>query len=141
MKKRSQKNNFAGNALSFIIVLLLVAVVIFVVYSFLFGKGGKGDGLGDNDTQQVMATVSETDESSVTVDIIEYIDVTVHENSYIFNNDVYEIDDIEKLIDSIETSASEKTVKVTDDNASSKAYSQLIATLDEHTIKYIEVSE
>lgn len=84
--------------------------------------------------------MSETTSTMTTMNM-EYVDITVHENSYIFNSDVYDLDNIDALIKIFEEDVSNYTVKITDDNASAKAYSQLITAFDENKIKYIEVSE
>lgn len=119
-----------------LVILLIVIVVVFVACRSSWGLGG---GTGQEDAKDVMATVS--DETSLTTMAINYVEVTVHENSYIFNNEVYEFDDVEVLLDALKQESDECTVNVTDDNASSKAYSQLLAMFDENKIKYIEVSE
>lgn len=119
-----------------LVILLIVIVAVFVACR---SSWGLGSGTGQEDTKDVMATVS--DETSLTTMAINYVEVTVHENSYIFNNEVYESDDVKALIDALKQESDECTVNVTDDNASSKAYSQLLAMFDENKIKYIEVSE
>lgn len=143
MKNKTKKNKMTGKALLSIVLLLVVALVVFVScksFGFGFGSGkGSGSESGEN-AQQVMATVSETTSTMTTMNM-EYVDITVHENSYIFNSDVYDLDNIDALIKILEEDVSNYTVKITDDNASAKAYSQLITAFDENKIKYIEVSE
>lgn len=143
MKNKTKKNKMTGKALLGIVLLLVVALVVFVsCKSFGFGfGGGKGSGSesGEN-AQQVMATVSETTSTMTTMNM-EYVDITVHENSYIFNSDIYDLDNIDTLIKILEEDIPNYTVKITDDNASAKAYLQLITAFDENKIKYIEVSE
>lgn len=133
------KNKKSGKVLPVVIILLAVALIALVsCKSFGFGNGnGSGDESGNN-AQQVMATVSET---TISTSDMEYVEITVHENSYIFDSNVYELDDIDDLIDFLKGNALDYTVKITDDNASAKAYSQLITTFDENKIKYIEISE
>ena len=143
MKNKTKKNKMTGKALLGIVLLLVVALVVFVsCKSFGFGfGGGKGSGSesGEN-AQQAMATVSETTSTMTTMNM-EYVDITVHENSYIFNSDIYDLDNIDTLIKILEEDVPNYTVKITDDNASSKSYLQLITAFDENKIKYIEVSE
>ncbi len=143
MKNKTKKNKMTGKALLSIVLLLVVALVVFVsCKSFGFGfGGGKGSGSesGEN-AQQAMATVSETTSTMTTMNM-EYVDITVHENSYIFNSDIYDLDNIDTLIKILEEDVPNYTVKITDDNASAKAYLQLITAFDENKIKYIEVSE
>ena len=139
MKKNK---NLSGKALIPILIVLIVVIVVIVLLmarGFTFGKGDGAFSDGQGDVKEAMATISE--ESSVTTAAIEYAEVTVHENSYIFNNDVYEFNDVSILIDALNQTASEYTVKITDDNASSKAYSQLITAFDENKTEYIEMSE
>lgn len=137
--KKNKKSS--GKALIPVLILLIVIVVLvlFATHGFTFGKGNGASSDRQGNAKEVMATISE--ESSVTTSAIEYTDVTVHENSYIFNNEVYGFDDIKNLIDALNQTASEYTVKITDDNASSKAYSQLLTAFDENKIEYIEMSE
>ena len=143
MKNKTKKNKMTGKALLSIVLLLVVALVVFVScksFGFGFGSGkGSGSESGEN-AQQVMATVSETTSTMTTMNM-EYVDITVHENSYIFNSDVYDLDNIDTLIKILEEDVQNYTVKITDDNASAKAYLQLITAFDENKIKYIEVSE
>lgn len=143
MKNKTKKNKMTGKALLSIVLLLVVALVVFVScksFGFGFGSGkGSGSESGEN-AQQAMATVSETTSTMTTMNM-EYVDITVHENSYIFNSDIYDLDNIDTLIKILEEDVQNYTVKITDDNASAKAYLQLITAFDENKIKYIEVSE
>ena len=138
MKKNKK---LSGKVLVLLLIVFVVALVLFVACGFSFGKGNE-TGSDGQDAKEVMATISEeTSVTTITTVTMEYVDVTVHENSYIFNNEVYELDDVEALIDALKQQSSEYTVKITDDNASSRAYSQLTTELDENKIKYIEISE
>lgn len=125
-----------GFSLLALVVILAVAVVAGAVIYFL----GKGDGNTEK-VQQVMVTVQESTTVEVTTKEIEYIEVTVHETTYLYNNKVYEIDEINSLIDNIKKTEGRINVRITDDNAASKAYSQLISELEDNMITYIELSE
>ena len=132
-----------------LVVLAAVAVVGAVIY--FVGKGGlgfgggKGDGEGSGNAEtaeQAMATVQESEVTTeITTREIVYIEVKVHENSYLYNNDQYEISDIGQLIGDINENEEKFTVRVIDENASDKAYSQLLSAFDDNKIKYIELSE
>lgn len=132
-----------------IVILAVVAVVVGVIY--LLGNGGlgfgggKGDGEGNGDAETVpaMATMQDTEITTeiVTTQEIEYIEITVHENSYLYNNVSYEVEELENLINEIVGIESKFSIRVTDDNASSKAYSALLSILEDNNIRYIEVSE
>lgn len=142
--KKNKKSS--GKALIPVLILLIVIVVVvlFVTRGFKFGIGNGNSMYPDrqDNVKEVMATISEeTSVTTVTTVTVEYVEVTVHENTYIFNNEVYELDDIKTLIDALNQTAYEYTVKITDDNASSKAYSQLLTAFDENKIEYIEMSE
>lgn len=141
---------FKGFSLiSLVLIIAAVAVVGVVIYfigkgGFGFG-GGKGDGEGDGNVepaQQAMATVQVSETvTEITTKEIEYVEVTVHENTYLYNNKVYELSEIESLMNDIKKSEGRFTVRITDDNASSKAYSQLLSAFEDKMITYIELSE
>ena len=132
-----------------LVVLAAVAVVGTVIY--FVGKGGlgfgggKGDGEGSGNAEtaeQAMATVQESEMTTeITTQEIVYIEVKVHENFYLYNTDQYEISDIEQLIGNINESEEKFSVRVIDENASERAYSQLLSAFDENKIKYIELAE
>lgn len=135
--------------ISLVLIIAAVAVVGVVIYfigkgGFGFG-GGKGDGEGDGNVepaQQAMATVQVSETvTEITTKEIEYVEVTVHENTYLYNNKVYELSEIESLMNDIKKSEGRFTVRITDDNASSKAYSQLLSAFEDKMITYIEISE
>lgn len=135
--------------ISLIIILAVVAVGAVVIYllgngGFGFGGGkGNGEGSGDAETVSAMATVQETEITTeiVTTQNIEYIEITVHENSYLYNNILYEVTELDNLLKDISMIDSKFSVRITDDNASSKAYSELLSLLEDNNIRYIEISE
>lgn len=132
-----------------VVLLKILAVIIACGVSYGVGYwrgkgagGGNGDGDGDGNAKTVsaMATVSETttETTIVTAEEIEYIEVTVDGNDYLFYSNSYEIDEIDNLIEDIKNNDEQLTVKIKDENASLKAYETLIAAFKENHIKYIE---
>ncbi|MBQ2823427.1 MAG: hypothetical protein IJF18_02500 [Oscillospiraceae bacterium] len=138
MGKDSKKKKSRG--FGFLIVLIIIAVIVAAL--LLLSKGGFGFGggsSGDGDSVQVNATVSETaaetaTEEAVTEEIT-YIEITISENTYIYQNRQAELDE---LIAELTSSADNAPVKITDDNASQDAYSKLIGALEENNISFIE---
>ena len=125
---------------------ILIAIIIVVVIFALLGNGlgvgfGKGDGSGegtrDNNTSTVSdATVdNETKPTTEDVDKAATIAVTVFENDYIYQNKKTSLDDFIKELKGIDYAF---VVEVTDDNASLKAYNNLIEALEEESIEYTE---
>ena len=128
-----------------ILLIAVIAIAIIAIILLLLGfgglgfGGGKGDGEGDGSVM-ADATVETTtlpEETTIATNEIIYTEVTISENSYIYQNREISLDDlIAELV-----STEEKTpVKITDDNASQKAYTQLINALKENNIRYIEVT-
>lgn len=140
-----------GFSLILTIVIIGVVAVGVVIIAYFLGNGGLGFGGGNGDNEgsgnaeavQVdakMQTTETTTEAITTQEII-YVEVTVSENKYIFNNVSYEIDDIDSLISDINKAAEEKfTVRITDEYASSKAYEKLKSALNNEKIRFIEIS-
>ena len=77
-------------------------------------------GLGDDFTSEQMKN-----------ETVEYIDVTVSESKYLYENKTTELEELKKVI----TEKKVKQVRITDENASQKAYSELKAFLDENGIE------
>lgn len=128
------------------VLLIIIGVVAVGVGVFFLGRGlgwwgGKGDNEGSGNAepvQQVNATVQTTE--AITTQEIFYIEVTVSENKYIFNNTTYEIEELEALISDIKAAKKEFTVRITDEYASDKAYEKLKSELNNEKIKFIETS-
>lgn len=125
-----------------ILIAIIIVIVIFALLGnglgFGFGKGdGSGEGTRDNNTSTVYdATVdNETKPTTEDVDKAATIAVTVFENDYIYQNKKTSLDDFIKELKAIDYAF---VVEVTDDNASLKAYSNLIAALEEESIDYTE---
>ena len=125
-----------------ILIAIIIVVVIFALLGnglgFGFGKGdGSGEGTRDNNTSTVSdATVdNETKPTTEDVNKAATIAVTVFENDYIYQNKKTSLDDFIKELKVIDYAF---VVEVTDDNASLKAYSNLIEALEEESIEYTE---
>ena len=125
-----------------ILIAIIIVIVIFTLLGnglgFGFGKGdGSGEGTRDNNTSTVSdATVdNETKPTTEDVDKAATIAVTVFENDYIYQNKKTSLDDFIKELKVIDYAF---VVEVTDDNASLKAYNNLIEALEEESIEYTE---
>ena len=125
-----------------ILIAIIIVIVIFALLGnglgFGFGKGdGSGEGTRDNNTSTVSdATVdNETKPTTEDVDKAATIAVTVFENDYIYQNKKTSLDDFIKELKAIDYAF---VIEVTDDNASLKAYSNLIEALEEESIEYTE---
>ena len=77
-------------------------------------------GLGDDSTSEQMKN-----------ETVEYIEITVSESKYLYENKTTELEELKKVI----TDKKVKQVRITDENASQKAYSELKAFLDENGIE------
>ena len=128
--------NNKGAVAAIILVAVLVVIAIVAVVGFLtdgFGLGGgQGDGEGEGN---VSDTQSETDVSQPVIEELDFLNVTVSENEYLYQNSRLQLDE---LIDRLVTDAADTKVKITDENASKRAYEKLIAALEENKIHYIE---
>lgn len=134
--------------LGILAVLLLVALAIFLLLKFGILSFGKGSGDGNSGTGS--SSVSEVSEASeaetepltpavtTTVEEKVYVDVTVSGNSYLYQNSTLEL---EALIAELGKLDDDITVRITDENASLKAYEQLTKALDEKRIRYEPIDE
>lgn len=128
------------------VIAIAAAIIVIGGAIFFIGKGlgwwgGKGDNEGSGDAeavQQVMQTV-QTSETITTQEIL-YVEVTVSENKYIFNNITYEMEELDSLISEIKASPKKFKVRITDEYASDKAYEKLKSALNNENIKFIETS-
>ena len=107
-----------------------------------FGDDGKGDGNVSSSSsvvEEVSETPSETDpteeatEAEQETEEVQYIEVTVSDGSYIYQNSTMSLDE---LIAEIKDKG--MAVKLTDDKASKKAYDDILQALDENNIQHIE---
>ena len=89
------------------------------------GGNGDGEGSGIADNSNTVSVVEE----------LEYINVTVSGNEYIYDNKKVTLDE---LIDSIKSLDKNLPVKIADEGSSLKAYKALKAKLSENSISFIE---
>ena len=103
-----------------------------------FGDDGKRNG----DVSSSLSVVEEVKEAPETTeevtaepatDEVQYIEVTVSDGSYIYQNSTLTLDELMEQIQ-----GTDLTVKLTDDKASKKAYDDILQALDEKNIPHIE---
>lgn len=140
-------------AVLIILILIIAIVVLFMLKGGLgFGKG-KNVGSGTDSGTSSSAAVSESSDSESSVEsseessessaeesaaetVIEektYVDVTVSENSYLYQNNAMELD---ALLAELEKLDAGVIVRIGDQNASLKAYEDLTAALGEKDITF-----
>ena len=134
-------NNKGGVGLVVAIVLAVIVVGV-LIWGLGFGGfglgGGKGDGEGDGNIESVES--EQPDETTVTTPVIEeleYIEITVSGNEYLYQNSKYTLDDLIKELTSQDLAV---PVKITDENSSIKAYKALKSALADNNIHYIEAN-
>ena len=129
-------NNKGAFPIGVIIVVAVIAVAAAValgVFTNGFGLGGgKGDGEGEGNVSSVQ---SESEKSEPVVEELDFLNVTVSENDYLYQNSRLQLDE---LMSKLVTDAAETKVKVTDENASKRAYKNLINALEDEHIRYIK---
>ena len=113
------------------ILLLAIVIVIIVVLLRLHSGSGSGNGDQNNSTE----TNSIVEETELSTEEIVYLEITISENTYVYQNRQMSLDD---LVETLKNNNSGLTVKITDQNASHKAYTDLIKALDDNDIAYIE---
>lgn len=129
-------NNKGAIHVGIILFAAAVVVVAAVALGFLtdgFGLGGgKGDGEGEGNVSSVR---SEPAISEPVVEEIDFLNVTVSENEYLYQNSKLQLDE---LMNKLVIDATDTKVKVTDENASKRAYKNLINALEDKNIRYIK---
>lgn len=133
MKK---KKNKGAAPLAVVIILCVVAVVVIALAAFggLGFGGGFGDGEGDGDVS-LSDPEAESEDPIPVIEEIEYIEITVSGNDYLYNNAKYTLDE---LVEELKKQNLDIPTKITDDNSSLKAYSSLKQTLIDNNIRFIE---
>ena len=126
MKKINNKGAVPVGLIILLVAVIAVAVVFFAFKGFGFG-GGNGDGAGPD--------VADNSNAVSVVEELEYINVTVSGNEYIYDNKKVTLDE---LIDSIKSLDKNLPVKIADEGSSLKAYKALKAKLSENSISFIE---
>lgn len=126
MKKINNKGAVPVGLIILLVAVIAVAVGVFAFKGFGFGGGnGDGEGSGIADNSNTVSVVEE----------LEYINVTVSGNEYIYDNKKVTLDE---LIDSIKSLDKNLPVKIADEDSSLKAYKALKAKLSENSISFIE---
>lgn len=111
-----------------ILIIGLIAVIIALIY---FGIGG-GFGTKDNGSESGNSSVS--DEDSVEKEG-KICNVTISENDYFYKNESISLGELVKELDDEE---GDIIVEIKDENASLRAYNNLIEKLEEMEIGYTE---
>ena len=135
MIRRLINNKGAIPVIAIIIVAVVVAAVViagFLTDGFGLG-GGQGDGEGEGNVSDVQS--SDTEAPELVVEELDFLNVTVSENEYLYQNSRLQLDE---LMDKLVTDAADTKVKITDENASKRAYENLINALEEKNIRYIK---
>lgn len=148
------------NFKTLLIVALVAVVVVLLLYGFGGGRGGgegSGEGAGNSkvesgvekvdsksDEADVIPTIQPTEELKKEpsedlegTDVFEgaILAITVVGNDYFYNNERVFLGDFLAIVDEVE---GKLVVEVKDDNASFKAYNNLLDALDEINIDYVE---
>ena len=135
-------------------VIGIIVVIIVIILLFNFFGGGLG---GSNGTSHEISNVShytntsnteiiqvtpvaeenhreeQSDETDEPLRVI--VEISVVENTYIYNNERITLDDFMAHLAGIEK---DLTVEIKNDNAAKRAYDNLIKRLKEKKIRYIE---
>lgn len=125
MKRINNKGAVPIGLIIVLVAVVVVAVVLFACKGFGLG-GGNGDDQGSG--------TADNSEVSV-IEELEYINVTVSGNEYIYDNKKVTLDE---LISSIQSLDKKLPVKISDEGSSLKAYKNLKAKLSENYISFIE---
>ena len=151
--------NYRKKGISLIGILVIAALVLIIgvlvylgLHGFGFGKG-KGEGSGQESSSLVRSESSEettaaettTAETTTTTTTttpetkeLQYVDVTVSGNDYLYQNQKLTL---EELMQNLQSLTEAMPVKLTDANASLDAYENLTKALSEAKISYIETSD
>lgn len=122
--------------LKLIIAIVVIAVVGLAIYGFGFGGFGRGGGKGDNEGDGNIIDISEeAEEITPIIEEMEYVNVSVSGNEYIYQNNKVSLDE---LIAQLTNSTEKMPVRITDVDASRNAYTNLVEALRENQIRYIE---
>lgn len=139
-KDKSKKK---GGKVGIVLFLIFLIAVILVILYFFGGSFGLGSGNGG--TVPAGGTVTNDTESAAvteeTPEEIDYIDVTVSEDKYLYNNDTITIDE---LIEKVKGFEEKCEVHITvSETATLNAVDDLKAAFDSNGIEYmiIEASE
>lgn len=131
----NSRGSFPVKIIVIIVIVAIIAVAVFFLMNGLGFGGNIGNGTGD---ASVASVQSESVVSEPVTEELDYLEVTVSENEYLYQNSKFEL---EELINKLTTDAENIKVKITDDNASKRAYNNLISALEEKNISYIKSDE
>ena len=126
MKRINNKGAVPIGLIIALVALVVAAVVFFACKGFGLG-GGNGNGEGSD--------VADNSDAVSVVEKLEYINVTVSGNEYIYDNKKVTLDE---LVDSIKSLDRNLPVKIADEGSSLKAYKELKTKLSENNISFIE---
>lgn len=138
MADKETKKKKGKGGLIFLLLLVIIAIAVLLLMHFgLLGFGGGfgfgGTGKSDTEVSSSAESESEAEPSETTVEEKTYADITVQENSYIYQNQTLELDTLKEELAKLDSSV---TVRITDSNASKQAYDALTAELDAADLKY-----
>ncbi|MBE6873408.1 MAG: hypothetical protein E7493_05820 [Ruminococcus albus] len=111
-----------------VLALAVVAAVAAAIYIFTH----RGSGTGSDGAIPAVAPIERN------IDRMEYLEVTIDGSDYYLKDEKAEIADI---ISAVEEDDDLSAVRITDKDASQKAFRELVSQLEEHRIKYIEGDE
>ena len=134
----SKLKGFSVTALIAILAIVAVAAIVLLLgFGGLGFGGGKGDGEGEGDrTSEASAEEPEETEATPAIENIDYVNVTVSGNEYIYDNQKLSLEELITTLTGMQLDGI--PIKITDDDAALDTYQQLIDSLEEHNIKYIE---
>lgn len=111
-----------------VLALAVVAAVAAAIYIFTH----RGSGTGNDGAIPAVAPIERN------IERMEYLEVTIDGSDYYLKDEKAEIADI---ISAVEEDDDLSAVRITDKDASQKAFRELVSQLEEHRIKYIEGDE
>lgn len=113
-----------------IIIIAVVTAIIIGVVILLNSCQTESNGSTDNIVYETNVK-TKTTQMTTTERSLEYIEITVTDNEYIFNNKKSSIEEIISLAND------ETVIRITDSNATYNAMSELLSELIESNISYI----
>ena len=118
-------SNKKGSCLTTCIVFLAIIVIAVGAVMFFIKNRGSGKSLGT-----VTETTLETTQETVTLE-----EIMISDNSYLYQNNKIELD---QLIETLKNKKDIGIVQINENNASEKAYRELIKALNNSNVKYVE---
>lgn len=118
-------SNKKGSCLTTCIVSLVIIVIVAGALMFFIKNRGNGKSLGT-----ITETTLETTQETVRLE-----EIMISDNSYLYQNNKMEL---EQLIEILKNKKDIGIVQIKENNASEKAYRELIKALDDSNVKYVE---